>query len=395
MPILDTNQWGVSTDSAPEAHKPPEKTGFIDGVKATWQQESIWVPSKVRSVTEYPNDTSFDFKTYEQKYWPLVAEARNREHAEDMVAQYEKEQESKKIMDNQSFALGLGTNVVVGLTNPLNYIGLGKAATITGAAVKGAAGAMIGTAATEVVLQGRQVDLSLEDSLYNIAGAGVLGAPLGAGAKLISNKLSNGSFLTNDAPTLTPEAPTAEQPARGLDSIGAARATRVDTSDLRSMSDAKIASIPFLPKSWTEPIVRAALPFARSANQRLQTSSILAVRDAQKVLLRTSLATAENADGVSNSVPIEVAVGQRSGNMLTALKETDANMREAWWKKVEGGTYDKQELLNALRAQDPSLDASYTLNRTSFDKVLKLYMSDESSIGAQMPEVVQLVPRSA
>jgi hypothetical protein len=138
MPILDTDKWGAEPAAdAPATNKPAPKTGFIDGVKATWQQESIWVPSKVRSAVEYPNDTSFDYKSYDQKYWPLVAEARNREHAEDLKAQYEKEQENKKIMDNQSFALSLGTNVVVGLTNPLNYIGVGKAATLGGAALKG------------------------------------------------------------------------------------------------------------------------------------------------------------------------------------------------------------------------------------------------------------------
>lgn len=393
MPILETTQWGAAPAEATNLNRPAAKTGFIDGVKATWQQESIWVPSKVRSVTEYPNDSTFDFKTYDQKYWPLVAEARNKEHANDMVTQYDIEQEKKKIMDNQSFALGLATNVAVGLTNPLNYIGLGPAKTIGVAAVKGAVGAMAGTAATELVLQGRQVDRSLEDSLYNIGGAAVLGAPLGAAGKAVGNRLARGSFTLNETPELAPLA--ADPVERGLDSIGAARATYVNTSDIRSMSDAKIASIPFIPKSWTEPIVRMALPFARSANQRLQTSTILAVRDAQKVLLRTALATAENADGVANAVPIEVAVGQRSGTMLTALKEADNNLRDAWWNKVEGGTYDKQALLDALKTQDPSLDDSYTLNRTSFDKVLKLYMSDDTSIGAQMPEVVQRVTRAA
>jgi hypothetical protein len=390
MPILDTTQWGVeATTDAPALNKPAPKTGFVDGVKATWQQESIWVPSKVRSVTEYPNDSSFDFKSYDKKYWPLVAEARNKEHAEDMVAQFEKEQENKNIMENQSFALGLTTNIAVGLTNPLNYIGVGKAATIAAAAAKGAVGAVAGTAATEVVLQGRQVDRSTSDSLYNIAGAAVLGAPLGAGSKLISNKLARGSFLSNEAPDAE-LAPIARELAfGGRDSIGAARATE------RTMTDSKLVSIPFLPKSWTEPVARMALPFARSANQRLQTSTLSSVRNAQNILLRTSLATEGNALGVANQVPIEVAVGQRSGTMLTALKETDFNLREAWWKKVEGGTYDKQEILDALRAQDPTLGDNYQLNRTSFDKVLKIYMADDASVGSRMHEVVERVKRAA
>lgn len=394
MPILDTTQWGTAADptQSPEPTKPAAKTGFLDGVQATWQQESIWVPSKVRSVTEYPNDSSFDFKTYDQEYWPLVAEARNREHADDLIAQYEKERESKKIMNNQSFLLGLGTNVVVGLTNPLNYIGLGKAATIAAGAAKGAAGAVAGTTATEAILQERQVDRSLSDSLYNIAGAAVIGAPLGAGAKAIENKLVRGAFGANETPRADLELnPVAQASGYGADSISAARLRP------RGLSDSKLASIPFLPASWTEPITRFGLlgKFSRSANQRLQTSSFGTVRNAHNLLVRTGLSTSENAAGVANEVPVEVAVGQRAGSMLTALKETDFNLREAWWKKVEGGGYDRQAIADAIRAQDPSVGENYEVSRNSFDRLLKLFMADDKSLGSQMPEVVQRVERAA
>lgn len=395
MPILDTTQWGAAEDTSqtPEPSRPAPKTGFIDGVQATWQQESIWVPSKVRSVTEYPNDSSFDFKTYDQEYWPLVAEARNREHADDMIAQYNQERENKKIMDNQGFLLGIGTNLVVGLTNPLNYIGVGKAASISGAAARFGAGAAAGTAATEALLHERQLTRTAEDSLYNIAGSAVIGGALGAASKAVGNRIARGAFGANEpvgVPDL-PLNPIADATGFGADSISAARARP------RDMSDSKLASIPFLPASWTEPIARFGLlgKFSRSANQRLQTSSFSTVRNAHHVLVRTGLSTNENAAGVSNQVPVEVAVGQRAGSMLTALKETDYNLREAWWKKVEGGTYDRQAIADALKAQDPSLGDNYEVNRNSFDRLLKLFMADDKSLGSQMQEVVQRVERAA
>jgi hypothetical protein len=385
MPILNTTAWGTaSNDPTVPAVKPKTQTGFVEGIKATWDQESIWVPSKVRPSLEYPDDHSFDFRTYDKMYWPLVSVARNKEHADDLVKQYTKEQENKAIMDNQSFITGLGTNFLVGLTNPLNYIGVGKAATLSMAAVKGSAGAVLGTALTEPILHSNQVSRTWEESALNIGGAAVVGAPLGATGKAISNKLGNAALdkmLADEGLSLLPRTPGG--------SVGAAAATQ------RTMADAKLASIPFIPKSWTEPIARFSLPFTKSANQRLGTSEFLSVRNAQNTLLRTGMATEQNAAGVANQVPIEVAVGQRAGDLYTQLIEADKNLRDAWFKKVEGGTYDSQIIIAALKAQDASLPDNYKLTRNSFDRVMKLYMADDTSLGNTMPEVVQRVQKGA
>lgn len=60
MAILNTTEWGVAPEpeATPASKKPPAKTGFIDGVKATWQQESIWQSSGVRSAVEYQNSSA-------------------------------------------------------------------------------------------------------------------------------------------------------------------------------------------------------------------------------------------------------------------------------------------------------------------------------------------------
>jgi hypothetical protein len=401
MALLDTTNWGVAGEAdAQTKDKPPAKTGFIDGVKATWDQEGIWTTSRIKNVVEYPNDTTFDYKSYEQKYWPLVAEARNREHAEDMVAQYEREQKNREIMENQSFALGLGTNFVVGLTNPFNYIGVGRGVTWAGAALKGAAGAVAGTAATEVVLQDRQLTRTAAESLYNIAGAAVIGAPLGVAGKAVENRLARGAWTANELPAdapPVPQTPVAEGVAGGYgaDSISAARVAGSTLGSGRTMEDARINLLPFIPPSWNEAIVRFALPGKQSINQRLSTSSLASVRNAHNVLLRSSLATAENQKGVANAVPIEVAVGQRAGDLYTKLVEVDEDLRGQWWKKVEGGTYDREEILTELKRLDPNLPADYQLNRTTFDKLLKAYMADSTTIGSRMDEVTQRVDLAA
>jgi len=390
MPVLDTTAWGTNeNDPSAPVPKKEVRSSFRDTLGAKWDQESIYVPSKVRPSLEYPDDHDFDFKGYDKEYWPFVAAARNKDHADDMVKQYEQEKKNKAVIDNASFVTGIGTEILVGLTNPLNYIGLGGAGTVGKAALKGAAGAALGTALTEPILQTNQIDRSLAESATNVAGAAVGGGVLGAGFKAIGNRVARSGI--GSPGNLLPEAAGAEipfSPANALTGgdMGAARA-----AGTRGMADSVIESIPFLPRSWTEPIVRAALPFARSANQRLSTSSLASVRNAQNTLLRTSLATGENASGVANIVPVEVAVGQRSGDLFTKLVEADKNLREAWWKKVEGGTYDKQAILAELQRIDPNLGENYTLNRTSFDKVLKAYMADAEGIGSTMDEVVKRV----
>lgn len=395
MAILNTTDWGTAPEPDTTKKKPPEKTGFIDGLKATWQQESIWHGSDVRSRIEYPNDPSFDYQTYDQKYWPVVAEARNRDHADALAAQFDKEQRNKEIIDNQSFALGLATNVLVGATNPLNYIGVGKAATFGAAAVKGAVGAVVGTALTEPILHANQVSRTLEDSLWNTASAAVLGAPLGVAGKAIGNKLEGRRFLENEPVKPEPGVKTpinqGIEGAFGGDSISAARVRST------AMEDSRISLIPFLPKSWNESIVRFSLfgPLNRSANQRLSTSSFEASRKAQQVLLRSSLATDANVRGDANVVPIEVAAGQRVGDLATQLQETDKALRDAWWKKVEGGTYDRDEIIANLKVLDPSIDDTYVLNRSSFDRVVKAYMADATGFGSQMDEVVKRVDLAA
>lgn len=392
MAILDTTSWGVVAEPADHRKgKPPTKTGFIAGVKATWDQEGIWSVSRVKNAVEYPNDANFDYKSYEQRYWPLVAEARNREHAEDMVAQYDREQKNREVMENQSFALGLGTNFVVGLTNPLNYIGVGKGVTWTGAALKGAAGAAVGTSLTELVLQDRQITRTAQESLYNVAAAATIGAPLGVAGKAVENRLARGAWSANEltsAPT-----PVAEgvQQSLGSDSISAARAQPIG----RQMEDSRISLLPFVPPAWSEQIVRFALPGKQSINQRLSTSPLASVRNAHNLLLRSSLATTENQKGVANAVPIEVAVGQRAGDLYTKLIETDEALRGQWWKKVESGTYDREEIMTELRRLDPNLPADYQLNRTSFDRLLKAYMVDSTTVGSRMPEITQRVDIAA
>ncbi|MDO8385094.1 MAG: hypothetical protein Q7T13_01675 [Polaromonas sp.] len=390
MPVFDTSAWGTAeTDVTAPQVTPKARSSFTDTLGAKWDQESVYVASKVRPTLEYPDDHSFDYKSYDKGYWGFLAAARNKDHAEDMISQFKREQENKKVLDNASWVTELGTEILVGATNPLNYLGLGGAATVGKAALKGAGGAMLGTALTEPILQSNQIDRSAMDSLTNIAGAAVGGAVLGGAGKMISNKLGNGGFMANETPVLQGTQNT-YTPA-GVQNTGSVGAAGVTGPVDRSMADSKLQSIPFLPKSWTEPITRFALPFARSANQRLSTSSLESVRNAQNILLRTSLATTENANGVANQVPIEVAVGQRAGDLYTKLIETDKNLREAWWKKVEGGTYDGQAILADLRVMDPNLPENYKLNRTSFDKVLKMYMADDKSIGSQMEEVVQRV----
>lgn len=383
MAILDTSAWGTPENdpAAPQPAKAKTRTGFIDGVKATWAQESIWEPSQVRSVTEYSYDAGFDYKTYDKNDWPLLAGARNKEHAENILAQANKERANKEIMDNQHWALGLGTSAVVGLTNPLNYIGVGKAATLAGAAAKGAAGAVVGTALTEPLLHANQVTRTLEDSAYNVAGAALLGAPLGAAGKLISNKLSNGSWT--DAPSQRTTLTESIQEGFGADSISAARA-RTRTAD-----DAAIADSPWLPKGWMEKIARFSyVPGGprRSANQRLQTSDLVGSRNAAQTLVSNKLATGENAAGVASDVPLEFSIRQNERTAFTRLHETDEGLRHSWWTKVENNTYDPVEIVKTLRELDPNLPANYKVSRTTFDKMLKYHMADVSLI-KDMPEV--------
>jgi hypothetical protein len=384
MAILDTTDWGSDDNdpNAPAAAKKPTRTGFVDGVKATWAQESIWQGSKVRSVTEYPYDASFDYKSYDQDLWPLVAGARNKEHADNIVEQATIERRNKEIMDNQNWALGLATGVTVGLTNPLNYIGLGKAATLTTAAVKGAAGAVLGTAATEPLLHSRQVTRTLEDSALNVAGSALLGAPLGAAGKLVSNRFTEGTWLGGKPNVSKSKLFESIESGYGADSISAARART------RTAEDAAIADAPWMPKGWTEKLYRFSIvgPIRRSANQRTQTSDFLATRNAAQALVSNKLATGENAAGVASEVPLEFGIRQNERAAFTKLVDLDKNMRDAWWAKVDSGHYDASKILETLRAFDPALSPDYKVTRTTFDKLLKYHMADADLV-KDMPEI--------
>jgi hypothetical protein len=386
MPILDTTAWGTS-DNAPDApvspHTAKPKSGFLDGLAATWQRESIWVPSKVRPSLEYPDDRTFDYKSYDKSLWPIVAAARNKDHAEDLVTAAKAEQKNREITDNQSWVTGLAQEVIVGLSNPLNYIGAGAAKTVIGAAGRTALGAVVGTTATEAILQSQQVTRTAEESLMNIGGAAVFGSAFGAGGKAISNKLKNGTFGSETfTPSLTPLNEAMKFGEGG--SVGAAQAMT------RTMADSKVARMP----EW---MTRFAFwgDYSRSANQRLSTSSLNASRNAGNILLRQNLGTVENLAGKANEVPIEISVGQRFGTDSTRLMEADMNFRSAWFKKVEGGTYDSQAIVAELRKMDPSLPEDYKLSENSFDKVMKAYMADDTSFGSTMPEVVDRVKAGA
>lgn len=392
MPVFDSAAWGTnSNDPTAPAPTVKPKSSFGDTLGATWNQESVWVPSLVKPSLEYTDDTSFDFKSYDKSLWPLVSVARNKEHAEDLIKQAEKERANKEIRDNASWVTGLSTDVIVGLTNPLNFLGFGPSKTLLQGVGKAVAANVIGTAATEPILQSNQVTRTWEDSALNIATAGAIAVPFGAVAHFLGNKLSHGTFADKASAPKTVFEPNMLMDSGGHVSGGAAAVKN------RVMTDAKLESIPFLPKSWTEPITKFSLlgKFSRSANQELTTSSFVSVRNAQNILLRSGMSTVENAQGVANQVPIEVAVGQRAGDLYTRLIETDKNLRDAWWSKVENGTYDSQNILNTLRIMDPTLPENYKVNRTSFDKVMKAYMADDSTLGSQMDEVVKRVKAGA
>lgn len=381
MAILDTSAWGTPENdpAAPQPAKAKTRTGFIDGVKATWAQESIWEPSKVRSTTEYAYDAGFDYKTYDKNDWALVAGARNKEHADNILEQAAKERANKEIMDNQHWAMGLATNVVVGATNPLNYIGLGKAATVGMAAAKGAAGAVAGTALTEPLLHANQVTRTWEDSAYNIAGSALLGAPLGAAGKLIGNKLGTGSWTKSDSKSL--EHQLLQEGVigggqMGADSIGAARAA------VRSKMDSKVARMP----EW---MTRFALlgDLTRSSNQRLSTSSFQSSRNAVNLLSRQNLATEENLRGVANAVPVEIGAGQRNAELTTSLLVTHDNLEKAWFSKVENGNYSVKSIVDELKRFDPTVTDDYKVTPLTFRKLLKHYMADAENFNLQMNEV--------
>ncbi|MDO9100507.1 MAG: hypothetical protein Q7V53_07225 [Caldisericota bacterium] len=378
MAILDTTAWGTAENdpAAPAPAKAKTRTGFVDGVKATWAQESIWEPSLVRSVTEYPYDASFDYKEYQQDDWSLVAGARNKEHAENILSQAKKERANREIMDNQHWALGIATDMTVGLTNPLNYIGLGPAKTIGTAALKGAAGAVIGTAATEPLLHSRQVTRTWEESALNVAGAAILGAPLGAGAKGISNKLGTGSWSDTPPTTQPTQLNESIQQGYGADSIGAARAAN------RNLMDSKVARLP----EW---MTRFALlgDLTRSANQRLSTSSFQSSRNAVNLLARQNLATSENLSGVANTVPVEIGAGQRNAELTTSLITANESLESMWIAKVKNGTYDTRTIISELKRLDPTVGDDYKVTPHTYRKLMKHYMADAEGFGLQMDEV--------
>lgn len=403
MPILETTQWGTDTPapttgqgtapSAPSAEKKP--SSFTDLLGAHWDQ-GIWGKDRVRQEQTYSYDKSFDYKSYDQKYWPYVGAARNDDHARAIVQQVDAEEKNRAVQQEHGFLANLAAGSAYELTNPLNFIGFGAGGTVAFAAGKAALGAVVGTALTEPVLQSKQVTRTAAAAAMDLAGAALFGAHLGGAARAIGigAKAANGKFLAaeaeNVAKVLGADA-TAAVPFGGGQSVGAARAVE------RTMADAKLSTIPFLPKSWTEPIVRFSMygNFGRSANQRLSTSSFTASRNAQNLMLRSALDTAENVAGVANHVPLEVSTGQRFGDLSTQLLDAQNRLVDSWFDRVKGGEYNSDDLLAALRAADPNLPEDYTVNRSTFDKVLKSYMADgEQSPFAQMPEVQERVQTS-
>lgn len=204
MPFLttaDAEQGLASLPShLPQAPERPAPSFFTETVPAALRQGNS-VGAALAGDWSLPSveDPEFDpFGSLEERYQPFARAFISAENPADVARikrQIDQEEEDRRTLAAAGTP-GMVAGMVAGIVDPVNLLPLGVAATATrGAAVPariviGAAGAGVGAAAQETVLQAAQETRTPAESAQNIGTAvlfgGAVGAAVGPGSRAVN-----------------------------------------------------------------------------------------------------------------------------------------------------------------------------------------------------------------
>lgn len=325
-----------------------------------------WVGRPAYEDDDDPNawieSLGFRDSIYEQRYQDRFLEVRSLDEARAVMSRIDREERHRDVLARSGTA-GFLAGIAAGVFSPTTLIpvagwyGAVAKATRGALAVRGAAsaatGGLLAVAIQEGVLHTAQETRTLDESIFNMAGAVILSGVLGGAAGALSrSQISNlGARLATIPGTRAEEAAAFDQlvgvrPA----SAGAAAADEArGTGELAGALGAERAL------RFNDPMLR------------LQTSESAAARNTVRDLAETPLTLAENAEGIATTIggAAESLAKQAQAPLAQALQRLDEFFRDYW------GSGPFRKIRSEIGARMGSARLSYSqFKEATFDAML-------------------------
>lgn len=256
---------------------------------------------------------------YEQDYLDRFVTSGSDAETRSIMSRIDDEAKQRKSI-SEGGAVGWFASVAAGVASPTTLIPFGGAllrwrtAARAGKALTAAEGAMIGAGAAaagvatqEAALQVFQETRPLEESLFAVAGAAVLGGVLGGAASALTQRQIDklGARIV-EIPATRAEEATAFQKAANLS------AASVDAERGSGQLKSALGAEKFM--NFQDPLLRS------------QTSPFRSARNTVRDLAETPLNLAENADGIATTVggSVETGIKMAQAPLAEALTDLDA-----------------------------------------------------------------------
>lgn len=369
-----------------DVFQPPEDPPrFFETFKASFNLDND-VVNAFRSITqqgiqddEDPNawmeTTGFAHSKYEQNYLDSFISVRSEGEARAVMSQIDKEEEYRDILARSGFT-GFLTGMAAGIASPLTLVPIfgwysamartGRAArTAFGAGVTGASAAGA-VAVQEAILHSTQETRTVVESVFNIAGATILGSVLGGGAAA----LSRGSLdelaarIMNIPTTRIDEEKLFNDIVAGLPGapVGAQVSTAGrGTGELAGALGAERAL------GFQDPLIRS------------QRSEFEASRNTVRDLAESPLTLAENRQGIATSIggAVETRMKMASAPLAQALRDMDLQFQTYYF----GGRARFAPLRSELARRRGDQRLTYSeFKEAVFDSLYRNDVSDVAEI---------------
>lgn len=360
-------------DLTPEAGPAPDAGELIG---AAFRQENI--VGSVVAHQWYSNDREDGFNAWDQikgtkyePYWDDFVDVFNTG-----AADAKKRQIDMELADRNTIAAGGGWGIMAtigaGVFSPENlipggaiYKGVKGGTAIVKSAMSGASAAAIGAGASEAVLQATLTQRTVEDSLFNIGGAAVLGGTIGAAASAIFTKADFarlGKAMEAETVDAVNSTALADNEALMLRPASAGAAARpVATIDENTIAGtaAQVAGGAVRGLNPVLRILHSLSPVTREIGTRLFENP---------VYMKKNLA------GVASDPSVETLVKEYTqGAMARAIEDGNTIYKQF---RTAGGTLDREQFNIAIgramrrgdQADDPAIaEAASSWRKTVFD----------------------------
>lgn len=354
--IEDPQPAGLTPRAGPLA-EPETPAGWGEGAGAAWRLgNDVLNVMDLASRPQFPVEPDHDPLSiigntrYEDDYLDRFVGSGSAAETRAIMAQIDKENEDRSTVARSGF-WGWLNSVAAGAASPTTLLPvagwLGTAARVSRAgrialtAAEGAAVAGGAVAAQEAILHGAQRTRTLDESVWNVAGASILGGLLSGVAGGLSRQAVDD--LVQRASRL---------PATRSDEAAAFRALASDAG--AAASDAARGSGELKGALGAEKVFGRGIPGTPTIGQdpliRLQTSPFQSARNTVRDLAESPLTLAENEAGVATTIggAVETQAKMAQGPLAEALNEVDRQFSTYYFGGEKRFARARSELDRAL-----------------------------------------------